>query len=46
MSAGRERHRSQNALVIAQVAMALVLLVCAGLMIRSFAALLNTRPGF
>ena len=45
-SAGRERHRSQNALVIAQVAMALVLLVCATLMIRSFAALLNTQPGF
>jgi predicted permease len=45
-SAGRERHRSQNVLVIAQVAMALVLLVCAGLMIRSFAVLLNTQPGF
>jgi predicted permease len=46
VSAGRERHRSQNALVIAQVAMAMVLLVCAGLMIRSFAVLHNTRPGF
>jgi predicted permease len=46
VSAGRERHRSQNALVIAQVAMALVLLVCAGLMIRSFTVLLNTPPGF
>jgi predicted permease len=45
-SVGRERHRSQNALVVAQVAMALVLLVCATLMIRSFASLLNTRPGF
>jgi predicted permease len=45
-SAGRERHRSQSALVVAQVAMALVLLVCATLMIRSFAALLNTHPGF
>ena len=45
-SAGRERHRSQNVLVVAQVAMALVLLVCAGLMMRSFAVLLNTQPGF
>jgi predicted permease len=45
-SAGRERHRSQNTLVVAQVAMALVLLVCAGLMIRSFIVLLHTRPGF
>jgi predicted permease len=45
-SAGRERHRSQNALVIAQVAMALVLLVCATLMVRSFATLINTQPGF
>ena len=45
-SAGRDRHRSQNVLVVAQVAMALVLLVCAGLMIRSFAVLLNTQPGF
>ena len=45
-TAGRDRHRSQNVLVVAQVAMALVLLVCAGLMLRSFAALLHTRPGF
>ena len=45
-SAGRDRHRSQNALVVAQVAMAMVLLVCAGLMMRSFAVLLNTQPGF
>jgi predicted permease len=45
-SAGRDRHRSQNVLIVAQVAMALVLLVCAGLMMRSFAVLLNTQPGF
>lgn len=45
-SAGRDRHRSQNVLVVSQVAMALVLLVCAGLMMRSFAALLSTQPGF
>src|SRR5579871_3569391 len=46
VSVGRERHRSQNVLVVAQVAMALVLLVCAALMIRSFAVLLKTQPGF
>ena len=46
VSAGRERRRSQNVLVVAQVAMAMVLLVCAGLMTRSFAVLLNTRAGF
>jgi predicted permease len=45
-SAGRERNRSRNLLVIAQVAMALVLLVSALLMIRSFAALRNVNPGF
>jgi predicted permease len=45
-STGREQNRSQNGLVIAQVAMALVLLVCATLMIRSFEMLLKTQPGF
>jgi predicted permease len=45
-SQGRERHRSQNALVVAQVALAVVLLVAAGLMIRTFDALRNVRPGF
>jgi cell division protein FtsX len=38
-SVSRERHRARNALVVGQVAMALVLLVCAGLMIRTFQAL-------
>jgi predicted permease len=45
-SQGRERHRSQDALVVVQVALALVLLVGAGLMIRSFQALSNVKPGF
>jgi predicted permease len=45
-SASRARHRSRNALVVAQVAMALVLLVSALLMIRTFAALRNVEPGF
>jgi len=45
-SSGRSRNRSRNALVVAQVAMALVLLVSALLMIRTFAALRNVEPGF
>jgi predicted permease len=45
-SAGRVRQRSRNVLVVAQVAMALVLLVSASLMIRTFAALRNVEPGF
>ena len=45
-SDSRSRHRSRNALVIAQVAMALVLLVCALLMIRTFITMRNVDPGF
>jgi predicted permease len=42
----RERQRSQQTLVTAQVALALLLLVAAGLMVRSFQALLRVDPGF
>jgi predicted permease len=45
-SASRERHRARNILVVGQVAMALVLLVSAGLMIRTFYALRTVEPGF
>ncbi|HEX3660493.1 MAG TPA: ABC transporter permease [Acidobacteriaceae bacterium] len=45
-SASRAHHRSRNILVIAQTAMALVLLIGALLMIRTFAALRNVDPGF
>jgi putative ABC transport system permease protein len=45
-SGGRERHRARGALVIAQVAMALVLLVSSGLMIRTLQALRHVQPGF
>jgi predicted permease len=45
-SVSRERHRARNLLVIAQVAVALVLLVSAGLMIRTFQAMRNVDPGF
>ncbi len=45
-SVGKERHRARNGLVVAQVALALVLLVGSGLMIRSFRALRSVDPGF
>jgi len=45
-SAGKKRHRARNALVVAQVALALLLLVGSGLMIRSFQALRDVDPGF
>ena len=45
-SMSREHHRVRSVLVIAQVAMAMVLLVGAGLMIRTFQALQNVEPGF
>jgi predicted permease len=46
ISVSREQHRARNLLVIGQVAMALVLLVSAGLMIRTFQALRTVDPGF
>jgi predicted permease len=46
ISVSRERHRARNLLVMGQVAMALVLLVSAGLMIRTFEALRAVDPGF
>jgi len=45
-SAGRERHRVRNALVVSQIALALVLLIGSGLMIRSFQKLRDVEPGF
>ena len=43
---GRERHRIRAALVVTQVAMALLLLVGSGLMVRSFQQLRAVDPGF
>jgi len=45
-SASREQHRVRNVLVVVQVALALVLLICSGLMIRTFRALTHINPGF
>jgi putative ABC transport system permease protein len=45
-SHSRERHRARSVLVVAQVALALVLLVGSGLMIRTFQELRRVDPGF
>ena len=45
-SQSREQHLARNVLVIVQVAMALMLLICSGLMIRTFQALSHVPPGF
>jgi predicted permease len=45
-SRSMEQMRAQNVLVVAQVALALVLLVASGLLIRSFIALRGVHPGF
>jgi predicted permease len=45
-SHSRQRHRARHVLVVAQVALALVLLVGSGLMIRTFQALRLVAPGF
>jgi predicted permease len=46
LSQGRERHRTRNTLVVIQVSLAFVLLICSGLMIRTFRALIRVHPGF
>jgi predicted permease len=45
-SAGKNQHRTQSVLVVAQVALALVMLVSSGLMIRTFQNLRSVEPGF
>jgi predicted permease len=46
VSQGRERHRARNTLVTVQVGLAFVLLICSGLMIRTFRAMMRVNPGF
>jgi predicted permease len=46
LSQSRQQHRARNVLVVVQVSLALVLLICSGLMIRTFRALTNVDPGF
>ena len=45
-SQSRERHRARSTLVVAQVALALVLLIGSGLMIRTFQSMRKVDPGF
>ena len=46
VSQSKEQHRARNVLVVVQVALALVLLICSGLMVRTFRALTEVNPGF
>jgi putative ABC transport system permease protein len=43
---GRDRHRARSMLVVGQIALALVLLVGSGLLVRSFQQLRSVDPGF
>jgi predicted permease len=45
-TASRQRHRARSALVVAEIALAVVLLVASGLMIRTFDAMRRVNPGF
>jgi putative ABC transport system permease protein len=43
---GGHRKRSRSALAVAEISLAMVLLVAAGLLVRSFIALTSVNPGF
>lgn len=40
------RHRTRNTLVVTEIALSLVLLICAGLMVNTMIRILRTTPGF
>lgn len=40
------RHRTRNALVVTEIALAFVVLICTGLMINTLTRVLRTSPGF
>jgi len=46
MSGGRGHRTLQQALVAGQVAIALLLVICAGLLVRSFRKLIDVNPGY
>jgi len=46
LSQSKEAHRARNTLVVLQMALAVVLLIASGLMIRTFQALRHVQPGF
>jgi putative ABC transport system permease protein len=46
ISGSRSRGRIRSLLVVGQVALSLLLLICAGLLVRSFDRLLHVDPGF
>jgi putative ABC transport system permease protein len=46
VSRGRTRHRTLGTLVVAQIALAMILLTGAGLLIKSFIKLQKSNPGF
>jgi predicted permease len=45
-TAGRGQHRLHSLLVIGETALGLILLVCSGLLMRSFQAAIHVDPGF
>lgn len=46
LGGGRSQHRIRKLLVVAEVALSLVLLIGAGLLIRSYQRIANAHPGF
>src|SRR5260370_74727 len=46
LSQSHDQHRARSVLVLVQVTLALVLLICSGLMIRTFRAMTKIDPGF